>query len=324
MAGVKRTVAVDLGAGLVLPTPVLVASGCVGTGRELAGLVDLRKVGGVVSRTITLEPRKGTPTPRVAESPAGIVWSTGLQNPGVEAFVGDELPRLARGTTVIVSIGGGSLEEYVRLTGRLQGRPEVAALETYLAGPDEELGRASIGAHIDRAAEIVGAVARMSLVPTFAKLPLESPDIVGVAEAVVRAGAHGLTLGSAPAALAVDATRLRADLGGVTGWLSGPAIKPITLRAVFDVARAVPDVPILASGGVRTGDDAVEAMLAGAWAVQVGTGALIDPDAPVTVAQGVAAYLKRKGLASPSDIRARLRVPASFGAVDPDAGAPTG
>jgi dihydroorotate dehydrogenase (NAD+) catalytic subunit len=198
VAGVKRTVAVDLGAGLVLPTPVLVASGCVGTGRELGAFTDLRKVGGVVSRTVTLEPRKGTPTPRVAESAAGIVWSTGLQNPGVDVFVRDELPRLARGTTVIVSIGGGSLEEYVRLTGQLQGRPEVAALETYLAGPDEELGRDSIGAHVDRAAEIVGAVARMSLVPTFAKLSLDSPDVVTVAEAVVRAGprrGHGLAVG---------------------------------------------------------------------------------------------------------------------------------
>jgi dihydroorotate dehydrogenase (NAD+) catalytic subunit len=318
MAGLKRTIGVDLGAGLVLPTPVLVAAGCAGTGRELSGLVDLRKVGGVVSRTITIEPRKGTPTPRIAETPAGLVWSTGLQNPGIDVFVRDELPRLARGTTVIVSIGGETLEQYVRLTGLLQGRPEVAAIETYLAGPDEELGRASIGAHVDRAAEIVGAVARMSVVPTFAKLPLESPDIAELAQAVVRAGAHGLTLGSAPPALAVDATRLRADLGGVTGWLSGPAVKPLMLRAVFDVARVVPDVPIVASGGVRSGEDAVEAMLAGAWAVQVGTAALIDPDAPVAVAQGVADYLKRKGLASPADVRGRLRVPASYGAFDRD------
>jgi len=119
---VKRSLAVDLG-GIELPTPVMIASGCAGTGRELSGLVDLRKVGGVVSRTITIEPEKGAPTPRVAESPAGVVWATGLQNPGIDAFVADELPRLARSNgRVIVSIAGGTLEEYVRLTGALQGR----------------------------------------------------------------------------------------------------------------------------------------------------------------------------------------------------------
>lgn len=325
MAGLKRTIAVDLGAGLVLATPVMIAAGCAGTGRELTGLVDLHKVGAVVSRTITLLPRKGSPTPRVAETPSGVVWSTGLQNPGIEAFLQDELPRLARGGThVIVSIGGATMEEYVRLTSILQTRPEVAAIETYLDGPDEELQRASIGTHVDRASEIVGAVARMSMVPAFAKLPLQTPDIVEIARAVVRAGAHGITVGGPPAALVVDPGRLRAGLGGVTGWLSGPAVKPLMLRAVFEVARAVPETPVVASGGIRSGGDAVEAMLAGAWAVQVGTAMLIDPDAPITVAQGVARYLRSKGLGSPADIRGRLRVPASFGAVDPDEPGATG
>jgi len=320
MAGLKRTIAVDLGAGLVLATPVMIAAGCAGTGRELTGLVDLRKVGAVVSRTVTLLPRKGSPTPRVAEAPSGVVWSTGIQNPGIEEFVREDLPRLARGGThVIVSIGGASMEEYVRLTSILHSRPEVAAIETYLDGPDEELQRPSIGAHVDRASEIVGAVARMSLVPAFAKLSLQAPDIVEIAQAVVRAGAHGITMGGPPAALVVDPASLRAGLGGVTGWLSGPSIKPLMLRAVFDVARAVPDTPLIASGGIRSGEDAVEAMLAGAWAVQLGTAMLIDPEAPVAVAQGVARYLKAKGLGSPADVRGRLRVPASFGAADPDA-----
>ena len=134
----KRTLAVDLGAGLVLPTPVMVASGCAGTGRELGGLIDLRKVGAVVSRSITLEPDRGTSTPRIAESASGAVWSTGLQNPGIDAFVAEELPRLARGAHVIVSIAGGSLEAYVRMTGALQGRPDVAALEVHLSAPDVE------------------------------------------------------------------------------------------------------------------------------------------------------------------------------------------
>ncbi|MEX1264052.1 MAG: dihydroorotate dehydrogenase [Actinomycetota bacterium] len=322
MAGVKRTLSVDLG-GIVIPTPVMIAAGCAGTGSELSGLVDLRKVGAVVSRTITLEPEKGSPTPRLAESASGLVWSTGLQNPGIDAFVADELPRLAASPAhVVVSIAGGSVEEYVRLTGALQGRPDVSAIEVYLSGPDVELGRAMLGAHVDRAAEIAGAVARMSMVPVFAKLPMHASELAEIAGAVVRAGVTGVTIGGSPPALDVRSDRLRPGLGGVTGWLSGPAVLPMTLRAVFDVSRAVPDTPVIAVGGIRTGEDAVEAFLAGAWAVQVGTATLIDPGAPVMVAQGVVRYLKDKGLASPTDLRARLRVPASFGAADEDSQRP--
>jgi dihydroorotate dehydrogenase (NAD+) catalytic subunit len=316
VAGVKRTVAVDLG-GWVLPTPVMVASGCAGTGRELTGLVDTRKIGAIVTRSITLRPRKGDPTPRIAESPAGIIWSTGSQNPGVEAFVEEELPRFARsGSATVVSIAGGTLEEYVRLTSLLQGRPDVAAIEVRLSEPDEELGRPVLGAHPDRAAEIVGAVARMSMVPVFAKLPSSAPDVVELARAVMRAGAHGLTLLDSPPAMGVDADALRPTLGPVTGWLSGPALKPQTLRAVFEVARAMRAVPIVAVGGVRSGRDAVDMLLAGAWAVQVGTATLVDPSAPVEIARGVALFLKDKRFSTPADLRGRLRVPAAFD-IDP-------
>ena len=309
----KRTLSVDLGAGFVVPTPVLIAAGCAGTGRELTGLVDLRRVGGVVSRSITLEPRKGTPPPRIAETPSGTVWTTGLQNPGVSAFVDDELPRLARGgAPVIVSIAGGSLEEYVRLIGALQTRPEVAAIELHLSGPDEELRRDVLGEHVDRTTEVVGAVARMSLVPVFAKLPIAATELPELARAAIRAGAHGLTIGGPPPALGVRAPTLRPALGAVTGWMSGPALKPLTLRAVFEAARVVPDAPIVAVGGVRTAEDAIEMLLAGASAVQVGTAVLIDPASPVEIARGIAGYLRGKGLASPSDLRARLRVPAGF------------
>jgi dihydroorotate dehydrogenase (NAD+) catalytic subunit len=317
MTPAKRTLAVDLGAGLVLPTPVLVASGCAGTGRELSGLVDLRKVGGLVSRSITMEARKGSPPPRIAETPSGTVWTTGLQNPGIHAFVDAELPRLARGgAPVIVSVAGGSLEEYVRLIGALQTRPEVAAIELHLSGPDEELRRDVLGEHVDRTGEIVGAVARMSLIPVFAKLQMTTSALPQLALTAVRAGAHGLTIGGPPPALGVQSSTFRPALGAVTGWMSGPALKPLTLRAVFEAARAVPDAPILAVGGVRTAEDAIEMLLAGASAVQVGTAVLVDPASPVEIARGVAAYLKDKGLASPADLRARLRVPAGFRAVD--------
>jgi dihydroorotate dehydrogenase (NAD+) catalytic subunit len=312
VAGVKRSIAADLG-GLVLSTPVMIASGCAGTGRELAGLVDTRRIGAIVTRSITLRPRRGDPTPRIAETPAGIAWSTGMQNPGIEAFLAEELPRFAKaGTAIIVSITGGTLEEYVRITSLLQGKPGIAAIEVRLSEPDDELDRPLLGAHPERAIEIVGAVARMSMVPVFAKLPAVTTDLVELARGVVRAGAHGLTLLDAPLAMSVDANTLRPGLGAVTGWLSGPAMKPVTLRAVFDVARALPGTPILAVGGVRSGEDAVEMLLAGAWAVQVGTATLIDPAAPVEVARGVAGYLKEKRFGSPADLRGRLRVPAAL------------
>ncbi|MEO8423259.1 MAG: dihydroorotate dehydrogenase [Actinomycetota bacterium] len=317
MAGVKRSIAVDL-AGLALATPVMVASGCAGTGRELTGLIDTRRVGAMVTRSITLRARRGVPTPRIAESPAGITWSTGIQNPGIEAFIEEELPRYVRaGTAVIVSIAGGTLEEFVRLTSLLQGRPEISALEVRLSEPDEELERAVLGSNADRAAEIVGAVARMSTIPVLAKLPASTPDIVELARGVVRAGAHGLTLLDSPPAMGVDPATLRPTLGPVAGWLSGPALKPLTIRAVFEVARAMPDTPIVAVGGVRSGDDAVEMLLAGAWAVQVGTATLIDPSAPIEVARGVSNYLKEKRFSAPADLRGRLRVPAAFDAVLP-------
>jgi dihydroorotate dehydrogenase (NAD+) catalytic subunit len=307
----KPSLAVDLGAGLVLPTPVLVASGCAGTGRELAGLVELRRVGGLVSRSITLDARTGSPPPRIAETPSGTVWSTGLQNPGVAVFVEDELPRLARGgCPVIVSVAGGSLEEFVRVIGALQTRPEVAAIEIHLSGPDEELHREVLGEHVDRTSEVVGAVARMSLVPVFAKIPIAASHLSELARAAVRAGAHGLTIGGPPPALGVRANDLRPALGGVTGWMSGPALKPLTLRAVFEASRAVPEAPIVAVGGVRTAEDAVEMLLAGAAAVQVGTAVLVDPVAPVDIARGIAGYLRAKGLGSTADLRGRLRVPA--------------
>jgi len=208
----------------------------------------------------------------------------------------------------MVSIAGGTLEEYVKVTSLLQGRPGLAGIEVQMSGHDDEMNRQMLAEHPERAAEVAGAVARMSAVPVFAKLPLVS-DLVEIARACVRAGVTGLTLIDAVPALTVDAGRLRPGLGGVTGWLSGPAIKPLALRAVFEVARTIPDVPIIGCGGVRTAADAVEALLAGAWAVQVGTGAMIDPAAPAEIAAGIVTYLKDKGLASPSELHGLLRVP---------------
>jgi dihydroorotate dehydrogenase (NAD+) catalytic subunit len=299
--------AVDLN-GVAFPLPVLAAAGCLGTGRE-PSLVDLHRIGGVVTRSLTLMPTKGSPTPRMAETPSGLLSWVGLQNPGVEEFVTVDLPRLARADVpVVASVAGSSLEEYLRVASALQGRPGIVALEVYLGAPDEERGRGEpFTARPDRIHEVVGAVARMSHLPVFVKLPALG-NLVEVARTCVRAGAHGLTLIDGVPGLAVDAERLRPRLAAPVGTLSGPAIKPIALAAVFVVARALPDVPIMGVGGICTGLDAVEFLLAGAWAVQVGTAMLVNPAAPFEIAQGVLAYLKAKGMAEPADLRGRLRV----------------
>ncbi len=311
MAGVRRTLEVDLN-GVRFPHPVLAASGCLGTGRE-ATLVDLHKLGGGVTRSITLAPSKGSPTPRVAEAASGMLTAVGLQNPGVGEFVAEDLPRMVKaGLRVIVSIAGSNLEEYIRVTSYLEGKPGIVALEVYLSCPDEELGRGRpFYTRADRAAEVVGAVSRLSRFPVFAKLPPLLPGLVETARQCVRAGAHGLTLIDAVPGLAVDAGKLRPSLGSTIGGLSGPAIKPIALAAVHRVACAMPEVPIMGVGGIATGEDALEFLLAGAWAVQVGTAMLVNPSAPVEIAQGVLRYLKAKGMASPAELRGRMRVPGA-------------
>ncbi len=310
MAGVRQTLAVDL-KGIRLAVPVVAASGCFGTGRELAGLTDIHKLGAVVTRSVTLRAIKGSPTPRLAETPSGMLTSVGLQNPGVEAFLAEDLPRLTRaGLPVIVSIAGSSLEGYVRVASLLQDAPGVVALEILLSGVDEERGDEPFVSRPEHVAEVVGGVARLSRFPVFAKLPAILPGLVEIARACVRAGAHGLTLIDAVPGMAVDVRKLRPRLAAATGGLSGPAIRPIAAACVFSVAQAMPEVPIMGVGGVATAEDALELILAGAWAVQVGTAMLVNPAVPGEVAQGILRYLKAKGVASPADIRGRIRVAA--------------
>jgi len=300
---------VDLN-GLRLPGPVMFAAGCFGTGAELRVLVDASGLGGVVSRSITAVPVRGAPTPRVSETPSGILSAVGLQNPGVEAFLLDELPGLvATALPVFVSIAGRSLEEYTRVASLLQAVPGVAALEVCISCPDEERGGELFASRPERAAEAVGAVSRLSLLPVFAKLPGTGFDVVETAEACVRAGASGLTLIDAVPGMGVDTIRLAPRLGPVVGGLSGPAIRPIAVRAVYEVARSIPNVPILGVGGVASGEDALELILAGASAVQVGTAALVDPSTPSEVTEGIAGYLARGRFESVGQLRGLAHPP---------------
>jgi dihydroorotate dehydrogenase (NAD+) catalytic subunit len=297
------SLAVDVG-GVRLPTPVMVASGCFGP--ELAQLADVRRFGGVVTRSVTLRPQRGAPSPRIAETPAGLLSETGLQNDGIEAFLEREMPVLADlGVPVFVSVAGSSVDEFMRLAMALEGVTGVAAIEANACCPSRERDGQWYAATPEGAAEVAGAVSRLARVPVFVKLA-ESPGLVEAARSCVRAGASGLTLIHSLPGMAVDPRTFRPRLATVKGNVSGPALHPVAVHAVYRVAQAMPEVPILGVGGVTTGEDAVEFLLAGARAVQVGTAVFTNPQAPIEVALGIARVLADTGLGSPEDLRGRM------------------
>jgi dihydroorotate dehydrogenase (NAD+) catalytic subunit len=287
----------------------MVASGCFGP--ELGGLTDVRKLGGIVSRTITLSPLRGVPTPRVAETPSGLLAATGLQNDGVGAFIDRELPALARTRVpVFVSVGGASVDEYMQLAIALEPMGEaLAGIEVNACCPSRDRDGRWFADSPDGASEVVGAVVRLTHLPVFVKLSAAVSDVAAVATAGVRAGAHGVTLTHSLPAMAVDTGSWLPSLAAGAGGLSGPAVRPLAVQAVHEVARALPETPILGVGGIGTGPDAVEFLLAGAWAVQVGTAILSNPAAPVEVAQGVLRFLGEHGLSSVAELRGRLGSP---------------
>jgi dihydroorotate dehydrogenase (NAD+) catalytic subunit len=298
---------VDL-CGVRLTTPVLAASGCFGFGREMAGWVDLAALGGIVTKSVSLEPRRGRPTPRTAETPSGMLNAIGLQNPGVEAFCAGDLRFLAEaGATVVASLVGRGPGEFARLAARLDGEPGVALVELNLSCPNVEHRGEVFAADPAAAAEVVRVVKAATGTPVLAKLTADVTDLVAVARAVVDAGADGLTLINTLLGMAVDVRRRRPRLAAVTGGLSGPAIRPVAVRCVWQVAQALPGVPIVGTGGVVSGEDAAEFLLVGATAVAVGTASFINPRAVVEVADGLERYLAAAGAASPGELPALFK-----------------
>jgi dihydroorotate dehydrogenase (NAD+) catalytic subunit len=296
--------------GVRLPTPVLGASGTFGSGKELSKLIDLKGAGGIVTKSVTLEPRRGLPIPRMVETSSGMLNAIGLQNPGLDEFLAKDGPFIASvGIPVIVSIAGNSVNEFVQVAMGVSELPGVVALEANISCPNVERRNQVFACHPDQAGEVIASVSRVTRLPVFAKLTADTTDIVAVADACITAGAHGLSVINTLLGMAIDVDTFRPKLGGVTGGLSGPAIRPIAIRCVYQVARAFPEVPIIGIGGIASARDAVEFFLAGAWAVQVGTATFFKPDAVVTVAAGIADFLRRKGLSSPAELRGRVRVP---------------
>jgi len=291
-------------AGAWFATPVMTASGCAAAGRELAPFLDLASIGAVVTKSVLLDPRSGLPTPRMVETPSGMLNAIGLQGPGIDVFLDRDLPWLVeQRARVVVSIAGGSLGEYAELARRLGGSPGLTAVEVNISCPNVE-DRGLVFACDPFQAGRAIAAARRGVprdIPVLAKLSPDVTDIVSVAEAVMDAGASGLSMVNTTLGLAVDADTLRPTLGGLTGGLSGPAIRPLALRCVWQVHAAMPDVPIVGIGGIATGYDALEFLAAGASAVQVGTVIFHDPSAPARVADELRIELARRGLTSPGE-----------------------
>jgi dihydroorotate dehydrogenase (NAD+) catalytic subunit len=294
-------------AGIELATPVMAASGTFGSGVELSTLIDLRKVGAVVTKSITPQPVRGMPTPRMAETPSGMLNAIGIQNPGVEAFVEKDGAFIARaGVPVIVSIAGKTVQEFAEVAVRVSKIPGVVAVEANISSPNYNRNGQLFARDAQAAGEVIGTVTRMTHLPVFAKLTADVTDIVEVAQSCVRAGAHGLSLINTLSGMAIDVDTFRPKLGATTGGLSGPAIRPVALRCVFQVARALPEVPIIGIGGITDAVSAVEFLLAGAAAVQVGTANYYNPHATIEVTEGLAAYLARRGMTSPAELRGRV------------------
>jgi dihydroorotate dehydrogenase (NAD+) catalytic subunit len=292
-------------ASMKLTSPVLVASGTFGAGREASALVDLTQLGGVIVKSMTLTPWKGKPTPRMCETPSGMLNAIGIQNKGVDHFLAEDLPWLAkRRVPVVASIAGNTVEEFVKVADKLRtGGRGVAAVEVNISCPNLE-DRDNMFAHSApaTAAVVEGVVGALPRTPVLAKLSPNVTSLVAIAEAAVDAGAAGLSLINTVFGMAIDIATRRPKLAGTVGGLSGPAIRPIAVRAVHEVHRALPGVPIVGQGGIVTGEDALELILAGATAVAVGTANFVNPRAALRVTADIREFMQRHGVAEVNEL----------------------
>lgn len=284
-------------AGLKLRNPIMTASGTFGYGEEFSQYVDLEKIGAFVTKGLSLKPRAGNPTPRIVETPGGMLNAIGLQNVGIDAFIQKKVPFLRSvNTPAIANFFGSTPDEYAELATRLDAIPEVAALEVNISCPNVKQGGIVFGTDPNCAAGVVAACRAATKKPLIVKLSPNVTDIVEMAQACEAAGADALSVINTLTGMAIDLERRRPVLANITGGLSGPAIKPIALRMVWQVARAV-KVPVIGIGGIMSATDALEFILAGATAVQVGTASFVNPSAAQDIAEGVEAWLIQHNIA---------------------------
>ncbi|MEE2872585.1 MAG: dihydroorotate dehydrogenase [Candidatus Latescibacterota bacterium] len=283
-------------AGVPLQNPVLLASGTCNYGQELLPLTDFSRLGGLVTKTITPAPRGGNPPQRIIETAGGMLNAIGLQNPGLEDFVGEKWAFLAGlQTQVVVNIAGFSVDEFAFMAARLEELQGIAALEVNISCPNVEAGGDNFATRPETAAAVIAAVKRNSRRPIIAKLTPNVTDTTEIARAVVDAGADAVSLINTLVGMAIDVNSQRPILGNITGGLSGPAVKPVALAMVWKVAQAV-SVPIMGIGGIATARDALEFIIAGASAVQVGTANFVNPNAGVEVVDGIQAHCDEHGI----------------------------
>src|SRR3954449_2962554 len=288
----------------VFPNPVMTASGCAAAGRELNQFFDVAQLGAVVTKSIMMTPRSGRATPRMAETPSGMLNSIGLQGPGIESFIENDLAWLAdRGARTVVSIAGSHTDDYVKLARRLAGNPAVSMLEVNISCPNVESRGQVFACDAVASARVIGAVRHAAdpAQPVFAKLSPDVTDIVHIARACADAGVDGFSLINTLLGMVIDTDTMRPALGGITGGLSGPAIRPIAVRCVWQVHRGAPPLAILGMGGIRSGLDALQFVLAGASAVSVGTAVFGDPTAPVRVLAELEQALDERGFGTLTD-----------------------
>jgi dihydroorotate dehydrogenase (NAD+) catalytic subunit len=288
--------------GLLLSNPVMTASGTFGYGTEYRQLFDIERLGAIVSKGTTLEAREGNPQPRLVETASGVINSIGLQNIGVRALIKEKAPVWAGWRVpVIVNIAGDTVEEYVKLAEMLDGVAGISGIEVNVSCPNVKAGGAAFGASPGSAAAVTAAVRAATSLPVIVKLTPNTGDIRAVAKAVVETGVDAVSLINSAKGMAIDIKERRPSLGNITGGLSGPAIKPLALAMVYEVAGAV-EVPVIGCGGIATAGDALEFIMAGASAIQVGSATFHNPRASLGVLEGIEDFMEREGIKKLSEI----------------------
>ena len=298
----------DLGHGLVLRNPVLTASGTFGYGEEYADFVDFSRLGGIIVKGTTLHPREGNPYPRMAETPSGMLNAVGLQNKGVDYFAGHIYPRIkSLDTCVLVNVSGSTIEDYVACAERINDLEKIPAIELNVSCPNVKQGGMAFGVTTEGISKVVSAVRKVYDRHLMVKLSPNVTDIVSIAKAAEAAGADSVSLINTLLGMAIDAERRRPKLSTVTGGLSGACVKPIALRMVWQVSKGV-NIPVVGLGGISSATDAVEFLLAGASAVEIGTANFINPTVSATIGDGIADYCERHGLADAASLTGSLQV----------------
>ena len=308
MTSSSPNLSVDIG-GIRLKNPVMTASGTFSYGAEFSSLIDLNRLGGIIVKGLSLKPSKGNPPTRIVETACGMLNAIGLENVGVEAFVRDKLPFLRTlDVPVFANIYGKSIEEYARLAARIDAEADITGVELNISCPNVKSGGVAFGVDPDVAEKVVSRVRENTTKHLMVKLSPNVTDVALIAKRIASGGADSVSLINTITGMAVDLSARKPVLANITGGLSGPAIKPIALRMVWQVAAAV-DIPVIGIGGIMTAADALEFILVGATAVQVGTANFVNPAATVEIVDGIAAYLAENDIADIAALKGSLEIP---------------